>query len=209
MKKSIYQTEKVQVDIASDIHLKYAKEISQIMAESAAARKTGIAKRSSQYIKQKMIEGKAVIAVAKDSRFAGFCYIETWNHGRYVANSGLIVYPEFRGMGLGKMIKNAAFELSRKKFPKAKIFGITTSPAVLKINTQLGYKPVSFTELTDDEEFWKGCQSCSNYDILTRTERKYCLCTGMLFDPEEKKIKDQSDDSVVPHYSTQLGNDIF
>ena len=209
MEKNIYQTEKVRVDTASNIHLKYAEEISRIMAESAAARRTGIAKRSPQYIKQKMIEGKAVIAISEDSRFAGFCYIETWNHGRYVANSGLIVTPEFRGMGLGKMIKQAAFELSRKKFPEAKIFGITTSPAVLKINTQLGYRPVSFTELTDDEEFWKGCQSCSNYDILTRTERKYCLCTGMLYDPEEKNAHEVSDDSVMDHYKAQQGNDIF
>jgi hypothetical protein len=209
MEKKIYQTEKVRVNTASNIHLKYAEEISQLMAESAAARRTGIAKRSPQYIEQKMIEGKAVIATSADSRFAGFCYIETWNHGRYVANSGLIVTSEFRGMGLGKMIKKAAFELSRKKFPEAKIFGITTSPAVLKINTQLGYKPVSFTELTDDEEFWKGCQSCSNFDILTRTERKYCLCTGMLFDPEEKQANKVSDESVVTHYKAQLGNDIF
>jgi hypothetical protein len=37
--------------------------------------------------------------------------------------------------------------------------------------------------LTDDSEFWKGCQTCKNYDILTRTERSMCLCTGMLYDP--------------------------
>ena len=90
---------------------------------------------------------------------------------------------EFRGHGLAKAIKAEAFKLSRKKFPDAKIFGLTTGLAVMKINSELGYKPVTFSELTDDEEFWKGCQSCVNYDILQRTQRKHCLCTGMLYDP--------------------------
>jgi hypothetical protein len=53
----------------------------------------------------------------------------------------------------------------------------------------LGYRPVTFSELTDDPEFWKGCQTCKNFDILTRTERKMCLCTGMLYDPAQKDTK--------------------
>ncbi|MFQ3577356.1 MAG: GNAT family N-acetyltransferase, partial [Cytophagales bacterium] len=149
-----------------------------------------IAKRNPDYIKQKMREGKAVIAVKKDdNRFAGFCYIESWGHDKFVANSGLIVAPEFRKFGLATAIKEKAFELSRKKFPKSKLFGLTTSLAVMKINSELGYKPVSFSELTDDEDFWKGCSSCVNYDILTRTNKKHCLCTGMLYDPAEKHVE--------------------
>jgi len=100
-----------------------------------------------------------------------------------VANSGLIVVEKFRGHGLAKRIKQKAFELSRQRYPETKIFGLTTGLAVMKINSELGYKPVTFSELTNDEAFWKGCQSCVNYDILQRTGRKHCLCTGMLYDP--------------------------
>jgi hypothetical protein len=133
-----------------------------------------------------MLEGKAVIALHQDGTWAGFCYIETWSHGTFVANSGLIVNPEFRNKGLAKMIKRTVFELSRKKYPEAKIFGLTTGLAVMKINSELGYEPVTYSELSQDEDFWKGCQSCVNYDILMSKDRKNCMCTAMLWDPEEK-----------------------
>jgi len=167
-------------------HILYAKEISLCIDESAKVRGTGIARRTPAYIAAKIENGNAVIALNED-KFAGFCYIEIWGHGKYVAHSGLIVSPEFRGQGLAKKIKKQVFDLSLEQYPKAKIFGITTGQAVMKINYDLGYKPVHFSELTDDPEFWKGCQTCKNFDILTRTERKLCLCTGMLHDPNEKK----------------------
>lgn len=176
----------VEILVATDEHVVYAEAICKLIEDAAAARGTGIAKRTVDYIQSKIEEGKAVIAFGPDDQLAGFCYIETWEHGKYVANSGLIVAPEFRGMGLSMRIKKAVFELSRKKFPEAKIFGITTSPAVLKINNRLGYRPVGFLELTQDELFWNGCKSCRNYDILVRTNRHFCLCTGMLYDPQEK-----------------------
>jgi GNAT superfamily N-acetyltransferase len=157
------------------------------MEESAKARGTGIAKRSPDYIKQKMVEGKAVVATTTDGKFVGFCYIESWGHGKYVAYSGLIVHPEHRKSGVAKEIKQKIFDLTRKTYPAAKIFGITTSLAVMRINSALGYKPVTFSELTDDDNFWKGCASCTNYDVLTRTNRKMCLCTGMLYDPVEEE----------------------
>ena len=181
-----------KVLVANQEHIKYADHICQLIEEAAHARGTGIAKRSPEYVKQKIEEGKAVIALYNE-QLAGFCYLETWNHGKYVANSGLIVSPEFRNQGLAKKIKAKAFELSRKKYPDTKIFGITTSLAVMKINSDLGYRPVTFSELTDDEKFWSGCQSCPNYDILTRTNRKNCLCTGMLFDPEENNRNSNKD----------------
>ena len=180
MKKISEEQLSVEVIVASDEHAEYAAKICRLIEEAAAARGTGIAKRSVDYIKSKITEGKAVIAFGPGNKLAGFCYIETWEHGKYVANSGLIVAPEFRGIGLSMRIKKAAFDLSRKKFPEAKIFGITTSPAVLKINNRLGYRPVGFLELTQDELFWNGCKSCRNYDILVRTNRHFCLCTGML-----------------------------
>lgn len=171
---------------ATASHVDYADVICSEMFESAKARGTGIARRKPEYVARKMEEGKAVIALHKDGTWAGFCYIETWGHGDYVANSGLIVNPTFRKVGLAKAIKKRVFELSREKYPKSKIFGLTTGLAVMKINSDLGYEPVTYSELTQDEEFWKGCQSCVNYDILMSKERKNCMCTAMLWDPEEK-----------------------
>ncbi len=177
----------MKISVASLKHIHLAKEISNCIDESAKDRGTGIARRSPEYIIEKMKSNRAVIAIEND-KFAGFCYIEVWGKGKYAAHSGLIVAPEFRGKGLAKTIKKRVFNLSKKIFPNAKIFGITTGLAVMKINYKLGYKPVHFSQLTDDPEFWKGCQTCKNYDILTRTERTMCLCTGMLYDPKEKNI---------------------
>ncbi|MPR34560.1 GNAT family N-acetyltransferase [Salmonirosea aquatica] len=175
------------VQIANEDHLHYAETICAEMEESAKKRGTGIAKRSAVYLMEKMIEGKAIIATTKAGEWVGFCYIETWEHGKFVANSGLIVHPDFRNSGIAKAIKAKAFELSRKKYPNAKIIGITTSLAVMKINSDLGYEPVTFSELPADDAFWKGCASCVNYDVLTRTNRKNCLCTGMMYNHEEAK----------------------
>ncbi|MCX2495566.1 MULTISPECIES: GNAT family N-acetyltransferase [Pedobacter] len=175
------------VQVALPEHRVFAEEIVTEMAESAKARGTGIAKRSPEYISNKMQEGKSVIAFHKDGSWAGFCYIETWSHGQFVANSGLVVSPKYRKAGLAKAIKNEIFGLSRRLYPKAKIFGLTTGLAVMKINSDLGYEPVTYSELTQDEEFWKGCQSCVNFEILKMKERKNCMCTAMLYDPAEKK----------------------
>ena len=186
----------MKVIIANTSHIAYAVTISTTITEAAKVRGTGIAKRTPEYISSKIEKGNAVIALEKD-KFAGFCYIETWGHGNFVANSGLIVHPDYRGLGLAKKIKQKIFELSREKFPDAKLFGITTGLAVMKINSDLGYKPVTFSELTTDESFWKGCQTCKNYDVLQRTNQSMCLCTGMLYDPDVKenksnKIKDKT-----------------
>lgn len=178
---------KFVIVIADVQHEKYAEAICLEMENSAKARGTGIAKRSPEYVKLKMREGKAVVAFAEDGTWAGFCYIESWSHGKYVANSGLIVAPEFRKFGLAKAIKEKIFELSRSKYPDAKLFGLTTGLAVMKINSDLGYEPVTYSELTDDDDFWKGCQSCVNFQILQSKERKNCLCTAMLYDPMDKE----------------------
>ena len=163
----------------------YASIITTEMEASAQARGTGIAKRSPDYVALKMEEGKAVIAVTPSGEWVGFCYIEAWGGEEYVANSGLIVSPAFRKTGVAKKIKEAIFKLSRKKYPEAKIFGLTTGLAVMKINSDLGYEPVTYSELTNDEQFWAGCKSCVNYDILMSKERKNCMCTAMLYDPAD------------------------
>ncbi len=174
--------------------LQFAETITEEMAESAKARGTGIARRSAEYIRKKIEEGKAVIATTADGAWVGFCYIEAWEDSQYVANSGLIVSPAFRKGGVAREIKRKVFELSRKRYPDAKIFGLTTGLAVMKINSELGYEPVTYSELTNDEKFWKGCQSCVNYEILMSKNRTNCMCTGMLFDPVEaaKKLAEKS-----------------
>jgi hypothetical protein len=162
----------------------HAARVCELINESAKQRGTGIASRTPEYVEKKMLDGKAVIATDVDAhRAVGFSYIETWGHGRFVANSGLIVDPDYRHMGLAYKIKKKVFNLSRKKFPKSRIFGITTGLAVMKINSSLGYVPVTFSELTDDEEFWSGCRGCRNFDILQRNSYRMCLCIGMLYDP--------------------------
>jgi hypothetical protein len=178
----------IKVDIATEDDIKYVQTILDTIEAAAKVRGTGIAKRSPEYVEQKMREGKAIIALA-DGEFAGFCYIETWGNKQFVANSGLIVVEKFRQHGLAKKIKQMAFALCRARYPEAKVFGLTSGAAVMKINTELGYEPVTFAQLTDDEAFWRGCQGCVNYDILTRTDRKYCICTAMLYDPKTHKDK--------------------
>jgi hypothetical protein len=173
------------VRIATSSDIIHADTIVAEMASSAQVRGTGIAKRSAEYIIKKIEEGKAVIALTPDNEWVGFCYIEAWGHDEFVANSGLIVAPQFRKTGIAKNIKRKIFSLSRQKYPNAKIFGLTTGLAVMKINSDLGYEPVTYSELTDDENFWAGCKSCVNYDILISKERKNCMCTAMLYDPAD------------------------
>lgn len=203
MKKEISETDEISIVLADESHLPYVNTILTTIEEAAKVRGTGIAKRTPEYIELKIKERKAIIATAKNGEFAGFCYIETWGDKKFVANSGLIVVDTFRGHGLAKRIKKKAFQISRERYPDAKIFGLTTGLAVMKINNELGYRPVTFSELTDDEDFWRGCQSCVNYDILQRTNRKHCLCTGMLYDPawdkskEEEKAKNKQKAIVV------------
>jgi len=179
----------IEITIASGLHLSYVPEIEKALYEASLQKGTGIAVRSTEYLTRKIEEGKAVIALSGKGLWAGFCYIESWGHNRFVANSGLIVSSAFRGVGLAREIKKRALELSATLFPGARLFGLTTSLAVMKINNGLGYKPVTFSELTDDDEFWKGCITCPYYDILVRTKRDDCLCTAMIMDPaEDKKV---------------------
>lgn len=189
----------MKIVIANTTHIKYAKQICETIEASAKVRGTGIAQRTPEYISKKIEDGNAIIAIDNDD-FAGFCYIETWDNNEFVVNSGLIVHPDYRNRGLAKRIKQKILEHSISKYPKAKIFGITTGLAVMKINYELGYHPVTFSEITKDEAFWNGCKTCKNFDILTRTDRKMCLCTGMLYSPNEnlKLNKDK--------YSTKILN---
>lgn len=185
-------------------HEVYAETICAMYSESAKARGTGIAERKPEYVRQRILNGNAVIALHGET-LAGFCYIEVWSHDKYVANSGLIVSPDFRRLGLARAIKERIFELSRTKYPDARIFGITTSLPVMRINSDLGYKPVTFSELTQDEAFWNGCRSCPNFDILQRNDRRMCLCTAMLAPSkvEAEKMKHDLTNLILPHHESK------
>ena len=174
----------ITVMVADASHEKYIDTILTTIEEAAKVRGTGIAKRSHEYLATKMREAKAVIALSGD-RFAGFSYIETWGNKQYVTTSGLIVHPDFRGLGIARRIKDLTFTLARTRWPHAKIFSLTSGAAVMAMNTRLGYQPVTFADHTDDEAFWRGCEGCINFDVLQRTNRRYCICTAMLYDPEE------------------------
>ena len=202
------------VRIADSGDTVYAKNITDEMASSAKARGTGIAKRSPEYVSQKIQEGKSVIAVTATGEWVGFCYIEAWQHGQFVANSGLIVAPAYRKTGIAKKIKHTIFQLSRDKYPNSKLFGLTTGLAVMKINSELGYEPVTYSELTDDEEFWAGCKSCVNYDILMSKDRKNCMCTAMLYEPkqdtnQQEVVGEISDTNEAANLFTKINSSKF
>lgn len=187
----------MEIRVATAEDAIYADALCQWYIESAKQRGTGIAKREPAYVAKKMASGDGIIAFV-GGEVAGFCYIETFEDNTFVVNSGLVVNGELRKSGLGRAIKREVFKLSRRKYPQAKIFGITTSLAVMKINTELGYKPVTFSELTSSDDFWKGCKSCKNYGILMENERKMCLCTGMVYDgaPVQIQVPDFAADAV-------------
>jgi len=183
------------ISVANQTHYPYIDQICKAIDAEAQQKDKGIARRTPEYIRQKMIESKAIIALTREGEIAGFCYVEAWGKDKnFIANSGLFVVPQFRELGLGKMIKQAAFNHSRDKFPTAKIFGLTTSPAVMKINNQLGYRPVTYDQLTDDTAFWDGCKTCANYPILNAKNYRNCLCTAMLFDPAEKEEEHKNEE---------------
>ncbi len=179
---------------ASEEDGRFAKVITDEMMASAIVRGSGISKRSPASIIKKIREGKAVIAVTSDNDWVGFSYIEVWANGAFVSNSGLIVSPEYRGRGVAKLIKNKIFELSKSLYPNSGIFSITTGLAIMKMNASLGFETVTFNEITHEKEFWNGCKSCVNYNILTHKHYKNCLCTAMLYTP--KAIKTSNRDVV-------------
>ena len=183
--RAMYSISDVVVRTAGPGDLKFAEAICEEIYISSQERKTGIARRSPDYIREKMLAGKAVIAVSGSGEFAGFSYIETWGGKSFVANSGLIVAHKFRGLGIARRIKEQTFLLSRTLFPNAKIFSISTGAAVMKMNYEFGFRPVPFSELTDDPEFWKGCEGCRHFDILKSHNYNMCICTGLLYDPGE------------------------
>ncbi len=181
------EEERIIVRLAEAGDVIFAKEITDEMEASAIARGSGISKRSPESICEKILAGKAVIALTDHGRWVGFQYIEVWENGKFISNSGLIVSPQYRHAGVATAIKKSIFNLSRSKYPNACIFSITSGLAIMKLNTQLGFEPVTYSEITHDEQFWAGCKSCVNYNVLNGKNKCNCLCTAMLFDPAKIK----------------------
>lgn len=199
----------IKIVVADESHIHYVDEILETITAAAKVRGTGIAKRNPEYVKQKMVEGKAVIAL-DGPHFAGFSYIETWGGKHYVTTSGMIVPDKYRGHGLARRIKHVTFSLARMRWPKAKIFSLTSGAAVMKLNTDHGYVPVTFAQLTDDETFWHGCVGCVNQDVLKRTGRRYCVCTGMMYDPENpRSVNDANTELAKDPYVANIIRDRF
>ena len=187
----------VKIVVADATHVKYAQDVCDLIRTTAQQKGSGIVDRSPDYVTDRIKTGRAVIAFDEE-RVVGFVYIETWSHGMFVANSGLVVDSDYRYKGLARQIKKSVFELSRKLYPTSKIFSITTGLAVMKLNSELGYVPVTYSELTRDIEFWQGCEGCKNFDILQRNNYKMCLCTGLVFDPAKQKDNKERGTDVVP-----------
>lgn len=177
------KTDPIIVRVATEEDASYAKLITNEMESSAKARGTGISKRSPESVIRKMREGKAIIALTPNNEWVGFSYIEVWSNGDFVSHSGLIVSPPFRGMGVARSIKTKIFRLSRRLYPQAKLFSITTGLPIMKMNLRFGFEPVTFNEISHDPAFWQGCQSCINYQTLVSKDFKNCLCTAMLYTP--------------------------
>ena len=161
----------------------YAQQISDETERSAIARGSGISKRSITSIIEKINAGKAIMAVSDGGNWVGFSYFDVWDQGKFVSNSGLIVSPQYRQNGVAAQIKEQVFNLCREKYPESLVFSITSGMAIMKLNTRLGFEPVTYAEITHDDTFWEGCKSCVNYDILNSKNKCNCLCTAMLFDP--------------------------
>lgn len=187
------------VRIATINDIKYVDEIIQETASSAIARGSGISKRTPESLAQKMRDEKAVIAVTSSGEWVGFAYFETWENERFISNSGLIVAPKFRKSGVARAIKDRIFRISRRRYPEAKVFSITSGMAIMRMNTQLGFEPVTFAEITHDPNFWEGCKSCVNYDVLEGKKKCNCLCTAMLFDPEKIKQVQEHEFATEPY----------
>ena len=175
--------EDIIVRQAIDNDKQYANEISRETYISAKERGTGISERSPEFINSKIENGKAIIAVTKQGEWAGFCYLEIWANGDFISHSGMIVAHQFRHEGVATRLKQLVFDVSRERFPNAKLFSITTGLAIMRMNTALGFEPVTFDEIKVNAGFWEGCKTCVNYGILHGKNFHHCLCTAMVFNP--------------------------
>ena len=97
-------SKQIDVMVADASHEVYVDKILDTIREAAKVRGTGIAERTHEYVATKMKEGKAIIALCGEE-FAGFTYIESWGNKQYVATSGLIVHPDYRGLGLANALR--------------------------------------------------------------------------------------------------------
>ena len=172
---------KIIVRISNASDLQYVSIIENQITESTKYPGVKMLRRSPELIAEKIILGEAVIACTLSGEWVGFSYIQPWDNATFVANCALVVAHPYRQKGIARRIKEKILDLSKKKYPGAKIFGLTASLAVMKINSSLGFHPVTYSEITQNEQYWTACQSCSNYSILESRKQKNCLCTAMVY----------------------------
>jgi GNAT superfamily N-acetyltransferase len=146
-----------------------------------ASRDHDIARRATPFLRDKILSGKAVLALHED-RLVGFGYFSDWEGGRFVSHSGLVVDDAFRGRGLGRRMKTRLMQAGARRFPEATVMSLTTSPAVLAMNRSLGFRKVPVERLTTDPAFWEGCKACRNYAEMQRLGRR-CCCDAMILSP--------------------------
>jgi hypothetical protein len=182
---------KLKIEITSFAHIPYAKAICQLIEESARERGIGRGKRQVASIVEKIKTGHGIIAL-QDGELAGFSYIEAWDNESFVVNTGLIVVAKFRTNGLATKIKTMAMALATTKYPNAKLFSLTTTFAVMKMNSALGYQAVTYSELPKNPQFWEGCKSCPNYKTLQKKNHRMCFCTAMLLLANTDTLLDNS-----------------
>ncbi len=159
----------ITVRIATKKDYCYAEIISKELNTSAANRGVQIKNRTPKYILDKMETGLAIVAINSETEeWIGFSTLEVWEHEQFVANTGLIIAPKYRGHGFSMLIKSKLFELSRQKYPKAKIFSLTGNPNIIQINQTLGFTTVPFSTILNDNLFLTGCNSWVNYSEIMR-----------------------------------------
>jgi len=158
----------------------YAEAAARLIAQ--AARDHDIATRDPEFLQDKIITSKAVVAL-QHRAMVGFGYYCDWQGGRFVSHSGLVVHRRMRGSGLGHLIKQELFAASRRQFPRAIIMSLTSSPAVQAMNRSLGFRTVPLDQLTTDPEFWEGCRACRNFAAIQSCAGR-CCCEGMIQRPE-------------------------
>ncbi len=169
----------IEVRVAGPGDVQHAAAAAELIA--AAAADHDIATRSPELLAEKIRTGHAAVALHA-GELVGFGFWSEWEGGRFVSHSGLVVRGDLRGHGLGRRLKLALFESSRRVLPRATLMSLTTSPEVKAMNLSLGFRVVPLERLSKDPAFWAGCRTCRNYaEVQGRGE--LCCCEGMLLEP--------------------------
>jgi len=172
--------DRIVVRVAGAEDAGFAEAASVLIAD--AALEFDVAKRSPRLLREKIVGGQAVLAL-EDDELVGFAFWSTWQNGRFVSHSGLVVRPDRRGRALGRRLKWELTAASRRRHPDAALMSLTSSRAVRAMNRALGFVQVPLDHLTLDPAFWRGCEACRNHAELG-AHPDHCRCVGMILRPD-------------------------